>query len=301
MALDQRSGWRAAALGEARTLELPSGRLRVFEAGRGEPIVFVHGLLVNANLWRKVIASLSGDFRCLALDLPLGSHAAAAGERADLSPPGLARMVTDALEALELEQATLVGNDTGGALVQIAATTRPERIGRLVLTSCDFDDNFPPAFFRPLKYVVRLPGATQAILTTLRPRAPRRLPIAFGWLTKRPIDREAEDSYVLPSLVDAGVRSDLRRVLPQIHPRHTRAAAQQLSGFDRPALVAWSREDRFFPTRHAEELARRLPNARLEWVDDAYTFSPEDRPDRLSELIAGFLREGAGVAPTGAP
>jgi pimeloyl-ACP methyl ester carboxylesterase len=200
-------------------------------------------------------------------------------------------MIPAALEALGLEDVTLVGNDTGGALCQIAVTTRPERVGRLVLTPCDYMDNFPPRLFRPLKLVARAPGATQAILTTLRPRAPRRLPLAFGWLTKRPIDPDAEDSYLYPALVDPAVRGELRRVLPAIHPRHTRAAAERLGGFDRPALIAWAREDRLFPARHAEELAQRLPAARLEWVDDSYTFVPEDQPGRLAELIAGFVRE----------
>lgn len=298
MTLAERSRWRSPALGEARTLDLPAGRIRCFEAGPsdGPPVVFVHGLLVNANLWRRVVARLTDELRCLALELPLGSHGVPAGARADLSPPGLARLIIDALEELGLTDVMLVGNDTGGALSQIAVTTRPDRVGRLALTSCDFGDNFPPAAFRPLKVVARIPGATQAVLTTLRPRAPRRLPLAFGWLTKRPIERDAEDSYVLPSLVDAGVRADLRRVLPSLNPKHTRRAAELLPGFERPALVAWSREDRFFPTRHAEELARLLPQARLEWIDDAYTFSPEDRPDRLSELLSQFAREPAGAA-----
>jgi len=311
MSTKERSTWRAPALGEHRTLDLPGGRLRVHEAGEGEAIVFVHGLLVNANLWRKVVQRLSRDqgeehsgnavpastapcgFRCIALDLPLGSHIVPAGAGADLTPPGLAALIAQALDALDVEDVTLVGNDTGGALCQMVVTTRPERIGRLVLTSCDYRDNFPPRAFRPLKGLVRVPGATQAILTSLRPRLLRRSPLAFGWLAKRPIDTLAEDSYVLAGLAERGVREELRRILPAIHPRHTREAADRLHAFDRPALIAWSKEDRFFPTRHAEELAATLPDARLEWIEDSYTFSPEDQPDRLADLIAGFVREAA--------
>jgi pimeloyl-ACP methyl ester carboxylesterase len=73
-AMKEEATWRDPALGVARELELPQGRLRCCEAGSGPPIVFAHGLLVNANLWRKVVARLSSDFRCLAPDLPLGSH-----------------------------------------------------------------------------------------------------------------------------------------------------------------------------------------------------------------------------------
>lgn len=293
MSMKARSTWRSPALGEHRTLDLPGGRIRVHETGRGEPIVFVHGLLVNANLWRKVVEPLAKDFRCVALDLPLGSHAVPVGDGADLNPPALAALIAQALEALEFEHVTLVGNDTGGALCQMVVTGHPERVGRLVLTSCDYRDNFPPAAFRPLKGLVRIPGLTQAILHSLRPRAPRRLPLAFGWLTKRPIDPMAEDTYVLAGLTDRGVREDLRRLLPTIHPRHTREAADRLHTFSRPALIAWAKEDRFFPPRHAEELAESLPDSRLEWIEDSYTFSPEDQPARLAELVAAFVRDTA--------
>ncbi len=295
MSIRERSRWRSPALGERRTLDLPGGRLAVHEAGAGPPIVFVHGLLVNANLWRKVVERLSHDFRCIALDMPLGSHLESAGAKNDLTPPGVAALIGQALEALDVSDVTLVGNDTGGALCQIAMTTKPERIGRVVLTSCDYRDNFPPKLFAPLMGIARVPGATQAILAGLIPRAPRRLPLAFGWLTKRPIDRDAEDSYVYPSLVDASVRRELRGVLTRLDARHTNAAADRLGAFGRPALVAWAREDRFFPPEHAEELARTLPGATLAWIEDSYTFSPEDQPGRLAELIAGFVREPAGA------
>jgi pimeloyl-ACP methyl ester carboxylesterase len=79
--------------------------------------------------------------------------------------------------------------------------------------------------------------------------------------------------------------------------RHTLQAAERFGKFDRPALIAWSREDRFFPRRHAERLAEALPNARLAWIDDAYTLVSEDQPERLAELIAAFIREPAARAP----
>jgi pimeloyl-ACP methyl ester carboxylesterase len=294
--MNSKATWRDPALGEPRELALPQGRLRVYEAGKGAPIVFVHGLLVNPNLWRKVVAKLSPDFRCVALELPLGAHALPMPDGADLSPHGLADLIADAIEALGLEDVALVGNDTGGALCQIVVTRRPERIGRLVLTSCDYRDQFPPSIFSYFKLLPPLAPLVPLLFAPMRLRAPRRTPIALGWLTKRPIDREAEDSYVLPVLGDRRLRADLNKVIRGVDKRYTNEAADKLGGFDRPALIAWSREDRLFKPAHAERLAQELPNARLEWVDDAYTFSMEDNPARLSELIAGFVREPAPSA-----
>jgi pimeloyl-ACP methyl ester carboxylesterase len=293
---DAKTYWRSPALGAPAELDLPGGRIRCFEAGEGPAIVLVHGLLVNANLWRKVVPRLAPALRCVALDLPLGSHELAMGPDADLTPPGLAALALDAIEALGLQDVTLLGNDTGGALCQIAVTERPDRIGRLVLTSCDYRENFPPREFRPMLEVARRRGGLKTILTPLRLRAARQLPIAYGRLTKRPLDAEASDSYVLPAIESGAVRDDLRRALLGIDAAHTIRAADRLPGFDRPALIAWSREDAFFPPAHAEALAAALPDARLEWIDDALTFSPEDQPERLADLVAGFVREPAAAA-----
>jgi pimeloyl-ACP methyl ester carboxylesterase len=287
----EKAKWRDPALGAARELDLPQGRLRCFEAGAGAPIVFAHGLLVNANLWRKVVARLTPEFRSITLDLPLGSHTFPMPAAADLTPHGVADMIADALEALALEQVTMIGNDTGGALCQMLVTRRPERVGRLVLTSCDYRDNFPPPMFRYLKPAAAIPGAMKLLMAPMRLRLPRRLPFALGWLSKRPIDRAAEDSYLLAGMVIDGVERDLKRVIKALDTRYTNEAADRLGQFDKPALIAWSRDDRFFRPEHAERLAQDLPNARLEWIENARTFSPEDEPARLAELIADFMRE----------
>ncbi len=294
--MNERASWRASELGPARTLELGGGRrIRAHVTGEGPPIVFVHGALVNANLWRKVVPRLDGHTR-VTLDLPLGSHLEPMPRDADMSGPGIAGLVGEAIEAIDLGSVTLVGNDSGGGLSQLLAVRRPELIDRLVLTSCDAFENFPPRFFRYVLAPARVPGVIPVAFGALRLRPLRRLPIAYGWLSHQPIERAAEDTYVLPVLTEGFVRRDVRRLLAGIHPSQTLDAATRLSAFDRPTLIAWSADDRFFPTEHAERLATILPDARLEWIENARTFSPEDQPERLAELIAGFAG-GAGSAP----
>jgi len=287
--------WRSPDLGPAQTLDLGGGRaIRAHVTGEGPPIVFVHGALVNANLWRKVVARLDG-FKRVTLDLPLGSHLEPMPRDADLRPPALADLIADSLAALELTDVTLVGNDTGGGLSQIVATRRPERIGALVLTSCDAFDSFPPRFFRIVLAPARVPGMIPIAFGGLRLRPLRRLPIAYGWLTTGPIDRDAEDSYVLPVLTRGGIRRDVRKLLSGLDPTYTLDAAAKLASWDRPALIAWSEKDRFFPTEHAERLAKVIPNARLEWIEGARTFSMEDEPERVAAVIGSFMRESAGA------
>jgi pimeloyl-ACP methyl ester carboxylesterase len=281
-------------------IRLPQGAIRYRELGEGEPIVFVHGLLVDGQLWRDVAPRLAEEFRCIVPDLPLGCHASPTPVGTDLSPPGLARIVADLLEALELERVTLVGNDTGGAICQLVATRHRDRLARLVLTPCDaFEDFLPPAF-RPLQWAARVPGLLKVVLQPTRLDAVRRSPLAFGWLIKsRPLDAELLESWVRPSLQNPAVFRDVVEILRRIDNRFTLEAAERLREFDRPTLVAWSTEDRFFKFRNAKRLAETIPDARLEPIEDARTFVPLDQPERLAELIGAFMRETSG-APTAA-
>ncbi len=289
--MNDRATWRAPQLGPARTIDLGGGRqIRAHATGAGPPIVFVHGALVNANLWRKVIPRLHG-FTCVTLDLPLGSHTIPMPKDMDYGSAALADLIADAIDKLDLKGATVVANDTGGGLTQIMTARRPESVGAFVLTSCDAFENFPPRFFRVVLAPARIPGGVSAAFRGLWLRPVRRLPIAYGWLTNEPIEREAEDSYVLPVLTSGEIRRDTRRFLNGFDQGELLDAAAKLTSWDRPALIAWSRNDRFFPAAHAERLAALIPEARLEWVEGARTFSPEDRPDRLAELIGTFVRD----------
>ena len=289
--MDERASWRAPELGPSQVLDLGAGRrIRAHVTGEGPTIVFVHGALVNANLWRKVVPRLDG-FKRVTLDLPLGSHLEPMPKDADMRPPALADLIADSLEALELDDVTLVGSDTGGGLTQILAVSRPQRIGALVLTSCDAFENFPPRFFRIVLAPARIPGVIPIAFGGLRARAMRRLPIAYGWLTNEQIDADAEDSYVLPVLTNKAVARDVRRVLRGLDSKYTIDAALKLAGWDRPALIAWSENDRFFPPEHGERLAKIIPGARFEQIDDARTFAAEDQPERLAGLIGAFVEE----------
>jgi pimeloyl-ACP methyl ester carboxylesterase len=284
--------WRDPALGEPTEIETGGGAMRTFVAGNGEPIVFAHGALVNANLWRKVVPLLAPDFRCVTLDLPLGSHELPMPD-ADLTPNGLADLIADAIGVLGLERPTLVGNDSGGALSQIAVARHPDLVGKLVLTSCDAYDRFPPRFFDVLLWPTRYPALSRALFAPLRIRALRETPLAFGWLMHSKLDERAGDSYMLPPLTSPAAGADFARFVRTVDGSYTMAAIEKLRSFDRPVLIAWSRDDKFF--HDGERLAADIPGARLEWVDGARTFSMEDQPERVAELVAGFVREPAAA------
>jgi len=277
-------------------VKLSQGTIRFRESGEGPPIVFLHGLLVDGRLWRKVTPLLEEGHRCIVPDLPLGSHTVPMPPDADLSPPGVARIVAAFLEALELEDVTLVANDTGGAMAQITAAKHPERIGRLVLTNCDAFENFLPPAFRPLQWSARVPGMLNWVMQGMRFAPMRRLPIAYGWLIKRDFAGAPTRDWVTPFLSDGAIRRDTVKLLKGIDPRYTFEAAKTLRDWDKPALLAWAVEDRFFKVSYAERLAETIPGAKLERIEDSYTFVSEDQPERLAELVDGFARQPTAIA-----
>jgi len=281
-------------------ISLPQGTIQYRDEGQGPTVVFIHGALVDGRLWEPVVERLAGQLRCIVPDLPLGSHSVPMRPDADLGPHGQAQLIADLIAALDLEDVTLVGNDTGGAICQLVAANHPERLGRLVLTPCDAYENFLPPFFRPMQYAAKVPGLLTALVQPVRLRAVQKGPLAYGMLiSPENIDPDVLDSWVRPYLSDGGVRRDAIGFLRSITNRYTIEAAETLRSFDRPTLIAWAPEDRFFKLRFAERLAEEIPNARLVRIEDSRTFVSEDQPERLAEEIASFVRETAPAPATG--
>jgi pimeloyl-ACP methyl ester carboxylesterase len=282
--------WRSPLLGAPRTIELEAGRIECFERGAGPVIVFAHGWLANANLWRKVVELLSARFRCIALDLPLGSHREPMNPDADLTPTGCGELIAAALEALDLHEVTLVGNDSGGAYSQIAAAGHPGRLARLVLNSCETPYGpFPPPPFDGLPALAADPADLGRALGALRDPEVRASPAAYGLLARHPIEVAASDSYALPAATDAAILRDVAKVMSSADAAPVHAAGQELiASFDRPVLLAWGPDDQVFPLALAERYASELADGRLVQIEDAYSFTPEDRPGLLAEAIVAF-------------
>lgn len=271
-------------------LQLSAGTIEYEDTGgEGAPIVFVHGLIMDGSLWRKVVAELREEFRCVVPTLPLGGHRTPMRADADLTMPGMARLVEELIERLDLRDLALVMNDWGGAQLLIGGP-QDARIARLALCSCEAFDNVPPkGAAKLLPYIARVPGGLLLALAPLRFHALRRLPTAYGPLTKRPVPREVMDRWFGPVLERREVRRDFGKYVRSAADGRRRllAAAERLRGFDRPALVAWAAEDRLMPREHGPRLARLLPQGRLEVIADSRTLIPEDQPS----VLAGHVRE----------
>src|SRR3954447_2813791 len=272
---------------ERKEVRLSSGPIRYREAGSGKPIVFVHGYLVDGRLWEGVVDRLADRFHCLAPDWPLGAQQVAMNPDADLSPPGIARLIAEFVERLELEDVTIVGNDSGGAISQILAANHPQSLSRLALTNCDSHENFPPGIFKAMPPLAKLPGGMFALSAPFRIPAVARRAFAPFARTKIPDDLIA--SWMRPALQDRNVMHDLKKVTAGMNKRHTLEAAEKLQTSNIPLRLLWAPGDKFFPIKYAERLAGEVPNSQLVQIENAKTFVPLDQPQRVAEEIAEFI------------
>src|SRR6201999_3082949 len=179
------------------------------------PVFFVHGVLVNGELWRGVAEELARrGYRCVVPTLPLGSHTIPVKDASALSLPYVAEIVNDAIEALDLSDVTRVGSDTGGGICQLAVDARPDRIGRLVLTNCDAFDQCPPFPFGAVFGLLRGPISIKTLVALMRIPALRNSPLGFGLLISRPDARLTAD-WIEPCLKDTRICRDLAALLRQ--------------------------------------------------------------------------------------
>jgi len=281
-------------------IELSAGTIEYEDTGGDGPvIVLLHGLLMDSSLWAGVLDELAADFRCIAPTLPMGAHRHAMNADADLSLLGIAGLVAEFLDRLDPHDVTLVGNDTGGALVQLLACDGSTRIGRIVLASCEAFDNFPAHFTgKMLALTGKLPPALFGLfMQQMRLRPVRRLPIAFGWLTKRGDDTAA--GWMKAVLQQREIRRDTVRMLRSVARQAQLLVdtARCLPSFGRAALVVWASEDRVMPPEHGRRLTSLLPDSRLVEITDSYALLPLDQPVLFARVIREFVAESSADAP----
>lgn len=274
-------------------VELSAGTIEYDDTGGDGPVlVLLHGVSMDGSLWRNVVADLREDHRCVVPTLPLGSHRRPMRPDADLSLPGMVRLVAEFLEGLDLKGVTLVGNDWGGAQL-LVSEGRAERVVRLALVACEAFDNYPPGIpGRALARAAKVPGGLTVALWPLRFRRLRRLPGAWAWMSKRPVPDEVMDGWFGPALTQPEVRRDLRKYAGSVPDRATLLEwAERQRSFEGPVLVVWAPEDKIMPREHGRRLADWFPDGRLVEISDSYTLIPEDKPAELARAIRDFVRD----------
>jgi pimeloyl-ACP methyl ester carboxylesterase len=262
-----------------RIVQTASGRIAYTERGTGPVALFVHGVLLNAHLWRHQLAHLSDIRRCIAPDL-LAHGDTDISQDQDVSVTANATMLKEFLDALSIEQVDLVGNDSGGGIAQIFAASNPQRVRSLTLTDCDAHDNWPPEAFKPFLAMAASGGLSATLNAMLSNKTIYRSPEALGPAYEHPeqVTDESIEIYLRP-LVETEQRTrDVQRFLAAFDNRHTVAIEERLKTLKAPTLIVWGADDVYFDVKWARWLAATIPGTRRRVeLEGARIFFPEER------------------------
>jgi pimeloyl-ACP methyl ester carboxylesterase len=256
------------------------------ETGTGPTVLFVHGVYVTGAVWNDVVAELGDGFCCIAPTWPLGAHNTST-DGADLGAEVAARRVVHFMEALDLTEATVVANDTGGGLV-LASLGDPSldtsRVARLVLTNCDSYEHFPPGSFAQIVKLCRLSPAVGGAIVRLLATGPGQSFFLKAVCHTPPTkDRQREVFGAFAS--SAAARRDAVAVTASLDPALTLRATPAIEAFDAPVTLAWGTHDKLFPLDHARRLRDAFPNATLIEIPDCSAFVMLDAPGVLADVI----------------
>jgi len=280
-----------------RSVVTPSGRISYAEAGSGPVALFVHGVLLNGHLWRHQLAELSDMRRCIALDLLAHGDTEIAADQ-DVSVTANARMLGEFLDALEIDQVDLVGNDSGGGIAQIFAARNPSRVRSLTLTDCDAHDNWPPEAFKPFLQMAAAGGLRGALDSMLADKNFYRSERALGPAYEHPerVAHETIEAYLSPLVRTEQRTRDFQRFLATFDCMHTLAVEAQLRTLKAPTLIVWGTDDVYFDVQWSHWLAETIPGTRRRVeLKGARIFFPEERPAEFNqELHAHWLANSPG-------
>jgi pimeloyl-ACP methyl ester carboxylesterase len=206
----------------------------------------------------------------------------------DVSVTANAHMLKQFLDALNIPQVDLVGNDSGGGIAQIFAALHPERVRSLTLTNCDAHDNWPPEAFKPFLSMAAAGGLLAALEAMLADKGTYRSPQALGPAYEHP-QRLTDDSierYLRPLVRTEQRTRDFQRFLAAFDNAHTLRIESRLKTLKAPTLIVWGTDDIYFDLKWSRWLAETIPGTRKRVeLNGARIFFPEERWEEFNREL----------------
>jgi pimeloyl-ACP methyl ester carboxylesterase len=263
-----------------------NGRLvHVEQAGRGEPVVLLHGFGASTYSWRKVMPGIAARFRVVAIDLNGFGYTQRPRDLASYTREGQGQLVLDVMDALGIKRAHIVGHSYGGGITLWLASRHPERFLSMVLV-----DSSAPTY----------PDDRRSRAASIKPLAAlfvRSVVLRPATVRKGLLRSFHDPSLVTPELVQAYFdRLRIEGVTDAFYgltvPVHGPADVVNLAKIDVPALVVWGEEDQVIPLRDGRRATAKLPRGRFASIPEAGHIPMEERPEEWLRIVLPFLAEG---------
>jgi len=263
------------------------GRIAYVERGVGRPALFLHGFPLNGFQWRGALPRLAPYRRCIAPDfLAMGYSDVAEGQGVD--PHAQVAMIVGLLDALGLDSADVVANDSGGAVAQLLLAQHPERVRTLLLTNCDAENDSPPPALLPVIELSKQGRFVDEWLATWQADKVRaRSAEGIGGMCfadpAHPTD-EAIDMYFAPLIASPRRKALVHAYAIALEANPLDGIAPRLARSDVPVRIVWAMGDTIFSPASAAYLDKAFGNSRgVRRLGRGKLFWPEEQPDVVAE------------------
>lgn len=277
---------------EQKFIQTSSGKISYLETRDDGPVaLFVHGVIVNAHLWRHQLDELAEIRRCIAIDL-MGHGLTEISPEQSVSFQAQAVMLAEFIEEMNLDQVDLVANDSGVGIAQIFAAYYPHLLRSLTLTNGDVYNNWPPKEFSDFLEEVNNGNLPKILGGMLDDKSNYRSADALGGAYQYPetIPDHVINDYIAPHLSSPQRTDALVRFIQAFDNLQTTAIEAKLRELEVPTLIVWGTGDIFFDVKWAHWLEKNIPSVvALKYLEDARLLFPEERYEEFNELLRDFF------------
>ncbi len=282
---------------EPKVTELPLGKIPVkqvsvkginisyIEKGEGNPMVFVHGIPTSSFLWRDMIEELSAHGRIIAIDLP-GFGFSDPPHNGDYTITNYARIFESFLEALSVEQATLVCHDFGGPIVLTYALQHPDKYHRLIILDTFLHTDLPPL---PLYMEFVKIWPLGEIVMGLGGQYIARSGLEEGVIDKSSITDEIVQQYYMPDGSPDKLNDSMLGILRVDYMEDLEFIEKNLRTIEKPTLILWGEADTFLPLSLGDRIHKDITGSRMVRIPNCGHFVPEDQPEHAIKIIVDFI------------
>ena len=282
-----------------RRVEVAGVSVAYLDEGEGEPLLLLHGCPFHAYEWREAIPRLATRFRVIAPDL-LGLGDTEVTLTDDYRLPRDAEMVCGLLDALDIDQAHVVGHDHGGATCLLLMGSAPRRLRSVVLTNIEAYDGWPSNEERIYLKLIVNPLTSPVVWALLHSCSVRRRLFAIAAHRGEVLTDEVLEAFVAPHIATPARWQRLRRFFAwQLDPAHRRATIDAVAGmqkFIQPTLILWGRHDVNFGETIANRLLDDIPGAhQLRWMEESGHLPMLEEPDTYAHAVIEFATARPGL------
>ncbi|PKL37490.1 MAG: hypothetical protein CVV44_14160 [Spirochaetae bacterium HGW-Spirochaetae-1] len=274
-------------IAESHFIKIESRSIHYLEAGRGEPMILIHGWLCWGAYWKKMIPHLKDSYHLYAPDLlGHGLSDKPLDEKISYNTEAQAKRILAMMDALSIKSAYIVGHSMGGEIAAKMAILAPERVRGLVLICAAGMKETPkrlPWYIRTGRFLhIESPAGSMLNETMIRWFVP-----GLMFYKENPMPEEFVEDIKMTNLSGKKDRKAMVRVTKE--GLFQDFLDKRTAAITMPTLIISAKYDRVVVPEMGERYHKLIPQSQYLLIDRAAHMAPWEEAEQISTEITRFL------------